>query len=131
MKLSKHTRTLLLLVFPFVITGCAEAVSLAASAVSAQMNKVTTESSVDKEGDKSALETRAVQLKDVDGDYKMIFRAAMDVLQDMGFTIAQTDMETGHLVAIKKIPITITNKDRSRAAAILSCGCTSPVNLAI
>jgi len=24
-----------------------------------------------------------------------------------------------------------TNKNRSRAAAILSCGCTSPVNLAI
>jgi len=108
MKLSKHTWTLLLVIFPLVITGCAEAVSLAANAVSSQMNKITTESNVDDEGDKSVLETRAVQLREIDGGYDMTFRAAMDVLQDMGFTIDQTNMETGHLVAIKKIPITTT-----------------------
>ncbi|HEB73146.1 MAG TPA: hypothetical protein ENI77_11095 [Nitrospirae bacterium] len=58
--------------------------------------------------DKSALEIRSVQLRDIEGEYKTTFRAVMDVLQDMGFTIVQTNMETGHVVAIKKILITVT-----------------------
>jgi len=98
----------ILLVYSFTLTGCGTAASLAMSAVSSQMNKVTTESNVDAESDKSALEKRSIQVKEIDGSYNMTFRSAMDVLQDMGFTIAQTNMETGHLVGIKKIPVTTT-----------------------
>lgn len=108
MKISRHFRALLLLIFPFVITGCVEAASLAIDAAATQINKVTTKSKVDEKADTSTLETRAIQLKEIDAGYDMTFRAAMDVLQDMGFTISQTDMETGHLVGVKKIPITTT-----------------------
>jgi len=58
--------------------------------------------------DKSALEIRSVQLREIEGEYKTTFRSVMDILQDMGFTIVQTNMETGHIVAVKKILITVT-----------------------
>lgn len=62
---------------------------------------------VDADADKSASEIRSIQLREIAGGYQTTFRAVMDVLQDMGFTIVQTNMETGHLVAIKKIPVKV------------------------
>jgi len=75
---------------------------------SGALTKPSTGSRVDPEADQSALEKRSIQLKEIDAKYKLTFRAVMDVLQDMGFTIEVTNFETGHIIGIKKIPITTT-----------------------
>jgi len=96
-----------LFIYSVFSTGCA-ALPLVVGAAGTVLNKETTGSKVDTETDQSTLEMRSVQLREIDSEYKITFRAAMDVLQDMGFTIAQTNMETGHVIGIKKIPVTTT-----------------------
>lgn len=89
------------------VHGCARVNRIIdASAGAGAMAERKPKTTVDVEGDKSALEIRSIQLKEIDGEYKMTFRSVMDVLQDMGFTINDTNMETGHISAIKKIPVT-------------------------
>ncbi len=91
------------------LPGCMAAPYVVAAGVGAMQHEATKpKSEIDPEADESALQTRATQVKEIGGDYKMTFRAAMDVLQDMGFTIAETNLETGHLVGIKKISVTTT-----------------------
>jgi len=108
-------KVVLLGVMAFIFSGCAAAAPLAPLIVSGAIGAITAEATkpkttVDTEEGKSALETRSIQLKEIDGDYKMTFRSTLDVLQDMGFTIAQTNLDTGHIVGIKKIPVTTNIK---------------------
>lgn len=98
------------LLAPLITAGATGATGVAGVAGVASQEITKPKTMVDVEGDKSALETRSVQLREIDGEYKMTYRAAIDVLQDMGFSISGTNMETGHLAAVKKIPTTTTTK---------------------
>lgn len=47
----------------------------------------------------SPMQIRQITTKQIDGDYENIYRAALTVLQDQGYIIKNTDMNSGLIVA--------------------------------
>jgi len=104
-------RLSLLAVAVAVLNGCAAAAAVPYFPAQAAVSHATgpeTEAKIKEEDQKSAIEARSAQTKEVKAEYKMAFRSAMDVLQDLGFSIYTTDLDTGHRVAHKKIPVEIS-----------------------
>jgi hypothetical protein len=66
----------LLLLLPFVLSGCAS-----------------------PQPELSPMQKRQITSRTIDGDYENVYRATMTVLQDQGYVIKDTDMMSGLIVA--------------------------------
>jgi hypothetical protein len=50
---------------------------------------------------KTTLELRTLQTREIEGDYELVFKSVMDVFQDLGYQIEETDLTSGFIRAKK------------------------------